>query len=63
LLVLRRYERARKADILAMRHVTHGLHELFAHPQPALKRLRNLGLSLTDRQSWLKHQLIKHATI
>lgn len=63
LLVLRRYERARKTDILAMRHVTHGLHELFAHPQPMLRRLRNLGLGLTDRHAWLKRQLIKHATI
>lgn len=61
--LLRRYERARKADLLAMRHITHGLHELFRQQHPLLKRLRNLGLDLTNRQGWLKKQLIKHATI
>lgn len=61
--LLRRYERARKADLLAMRHVTHGLHELFGQQRPLLKRLRNIGLALTNRQGWLKKQLIKHAII
>lgn len=61
--LLRRYERARRADLLAIRHVTHGLHELFGQQRPLLKRLRNFGLDLANRQGWLKKQLIKHATI
>lgn len=63
ILLLRRYERARKSDTLAMRHTTHGLHELFAHQAPAVKTLRNLGLSITNRQNWLKKQLVKYAII
>jgi hypothetical protein len=34
---------------------------LFAATNPAVKRLRNMGLAFTDRQSWLKRQLIRHA--
>ncbi|HWU83089.1 MAG TPA: FAD-dependent oxidoreductase [Methylophilaceae bacterium] len=62
LMLLRRYERARKIDLVAMRYITHGLHELFAQPQSLIRRLRNFGLDLTNRQGWLKKQLIKHAT-
>jgi 2-octaprenylphenol hydroxylase len=62
-LLLRRYERARKADILSMRHTTHGMHELFGRQAPALKMLRNLGLEIANRQNWLKNRLIKHAAI
>lgn len=59
--LLRRYERSRRSDILAMQHTTHGLHELFARPAPMLRTLRNWGLELTNRQQWLKQQLIKQA--
>lgn len=62
LMLLRRYERSRKIDLVAMRHITHGLHELFGQPQPLIRRIRNLGLDFTNRQGWLKKQLIKHAT-
>jgi 2-polyprenyl-6-methoxyphenol hydroxylase-like FAD-dependent oxidoreductase len=59
--LLRRYERARKADILAMQMVTDGLQKLFNNRNPALKIARNLGLSLTGSLPWLKNGLVQHA--
>ncbi len=59
--LLRRYERARKEDILAMQWTTDGLQQLFALRNPMAKSLRNKGLALTNRQGWLKRQLIRHA--
>ncbi len=61
--LLRRYERARKSDMLAMRQLTHGLHLLFENEQPLVKKLRNWGLQLTNHQSALKKYLIKQAVI
>ena len=61
LALLRRYERARKEDVLAMQFVTDGLKELFAHPHPLVGALRNLGLSLTQRAGFLKQALVRHA--
>ncbi|ROH87241.1 ubiquinone biosynthesis protein UbiH [Pseudomethylobacillus aquaticus] len=62
LTLLRRYERARKTDMLAQRWVTHGLFSLFASERPTLRTLRNQGLRLTDRYSLLKQQLIRQAS-
>ncbi len=59
--LLRRYERARKEDILAMQLVTDGLHKLFNNADPLLKALRNKGLSLTNHLDGLKNRLIRHA--
>ena len=59
--LLRRYERARKADVLAMQLVTDGLQKLFNNRSPALKLARNWGLSLTGGMSWLKNSLVRHA--
>ena len=59
--LLRRYERARKADILAMQLVTDGLQKLFNNRNPALKLARNWGLSLTGTMGWLKSGLVRHA--
>lgn len=59
--LLRRYERARKADVLAMQLVTDGLQKLFNNRSPALKLARNWGLSLTGGMSWLKNSLVQHA--
>jgi ubiquinone biosynthesis UbiH/UbiF/VisC/COQ6 family hydroxylase len=59
--LLRRYERARKEDIMAMQWTTDGLQQLFAASSPMVKRLRNMGLAAVNRQSWLKRQLIRHA--
>ncbi|MHB1175751.1 MAG: UbiH/UbiF family hydroxylase [Sulfuriferula sp.] len=59
--LLRRYERARKEDILAMQGVTDGLHVLFSSTRPGLARLRNAGLDFTNRLSLVKNLLIQHA--
>jgi ubiquinone biosynthesis UbiH/UbiF/VisC/COQ6 family hydroxylase len=59
--LLRRYERARQEDILAMTLVTDGLQRLFDARGRALKELRNWGMTLVDRSSPLKHYLIRHA--
>jgi ubiquinone biosynthesis UbiH/UbiF/VisC/COQ6 family hydroxylase len=59
--LLRRYDRARQEDILAMQLLTTGLQRLFNNRNPLLRTARNLGLSLTGSQSWLKNRLIRHA--
>lgn len=59
--LLRRYERARKENILAMQIVTNGLHDLFGSRVPGVSRLRNTGLALTNRLGLVKNLLIQHA--
>lgn len=59
--LLRRYERARKEDILAMELVTDGLQKLFGSTDPILIRLRNLGFEITNRLPLLKSRLMQHA--
>jgi ubiquinone biosynthesis UbiH/UbiF/VisC/COQ6 family hydroxylase len=59
--LLRRYERARKADIMAMQMMTDGLHTLFGSTFPGVGVLRNWGMGFTNRQSWLKKRLMAHA--
>lgn len=59
--LLRRYERARKEDIIAMQFLTDGLQKLFSSDRVWVKRLRNLGLQLVGQQSLLKTRLIRHA--
>jgi len=60
-LLLRRYERARREEILAMALATDGLQGLFNNTQPLLGWARNTGLSMTNRFTWVKHQLVKQA--
>ncbi len=60
-LALRRYERGRKADILAMQTVTYGLQKLFNNDNPMLGWLRNTGLNAVDKISPLKRLLIAQA--
>lgn len=60
-LLLRRYERARKEDILAMELATDGLQKLFNNTNPTLVRWRNLGLDITNRLPFIKNQLMQHA--
>ena len=59
--LLRRYERARKEDVLAMQVATDGLQKLFNNEGVLLGRVRNLGLTLVDRQPWLKSFLVHRA--
>jgi ubiquinone biosynthesis UbiH/UbiF/VisC/COQ6 family hydroxylase len=59
--LLRRYERSRKEDILAMECVTDGLHKLFGSSLPGVSWLRNAGLNLTNQFLPLKQLLVKRA--
>ena len=59
--LLRRFERSRREDLLAMGVVTDGLQALFDSRLPGAKRLRNAGLRLTNRFSPLKRLLVKRA--
>jgi ubiquinone biosynthesis UbiH/UbiF/VisC/COQ6 family hydroxylase len=59
--LLRRYERARAEDILALAWVTDGLHRLFAAPGGVASRLRNAGLNLTNTLPVVKNLLIRRA--
>jgi 2-polyprenyl-6-methoxyphenol hydroxylase-like FAD-dependent oxidoreductase len=60
--LLRRYARARLAPTWAMGQVTDGLLQLFAHPTPAVRELRNRGLTLVNRippaKRWLASQAL-----
>ena len=60
-MLLRRYERSRKADMMAMQHVTDGLQKLFGSSRPLLKKMRNWGLRLTDSQLTFKKRLVAQA--
>jgi ubiquinone biosynthesis UbiH/UbiF/VisC/COQ6 family hydroxylase len=61
--VLRRYERARKADVLAMQALTHGLYGAFDSKQALVRSLRNWGLGLPNQHPILKRALMKQALI
>lgn len=58
---LRRYERARRGDNLAMMRAMEGFKLLFGAQAAPLRRLRNLGLTLTDRAVPVKHALMRRA--
>jgi ubiquinone biosynthesis UbiH/UbiF/VisC/COQ6 family hydroxylase len=60
--LLRRYERTRAEDILAMRTTVHGLYRLFEAGGLRIARLRNAGLNFADRIPVLKNLLMRHAT-
>jgi 2-polyprenyl-6-methoxyphenol hydroxylase-like FAD-dependent oxidoreductase len=59
--LLRRYERARKGDVLAMAAATDGLQQLFAPAGMPWSSLRNRGMSGFDRSGWLKRWMVKQA--
>lgn len=59
--LLRRYERTRKEDLLAIETATHGLQRLFNNANPLLAWLRNSGLRLTDGLGPFKLLLAQHA--
>lgn len=60
-MLLRRYECARKEDILALETATDGLQKLFNNSNPTLARIRNLGLEITNHLPLIKNQLMQHA--
>ena len=60
--VVRRYERWRKTDNLAMVAVTGGFKYLFGNNLPGVTVLRNLGLDITNTVTPLKHIIMRRAT-
>lgn len=58
---LRRHERARREEVLALQSATHGLQRLFGAPQAPLALLRNLGLNFVDRLPVVKDVLVRYA--
>ncbi|MEO8155342.1 MAG: FAD-dependent monooxygenase [Rhizobacter sp.] len=59
--LLRRYERQRKLPTVAMGQLTDGLLRLFSHERPALRELRNRGMTLVNHLPPLKRWLTSRA--
>jgi len=59
--LLRRYARERALPTQAMALVTDGLLHLFAHQQPALRELRNRGMTLLNHLAPIKRLLTARA--
>lgn len=59
--LLRRYARLRRGPVRAMAYITDGLLELFSHPHPAARELRNRGLNLLDGMAPVKRLLTQRA--
>ena len=59
--LLRRYERARKEEIVTLQAVTDGLQHLFLPASGFLSGVRNAGLNLTNRLPVVKDALVRYA--
>jgi len=59
--LLRRYARERELPNWAMGQVTDGLLQLFAHQAPALRELRNRGMTLVNHLGPVKRWLTARA--
>lgn len=59
--VLRRYERWRRADSMSLFVMMDSLQRMFASEHRGLRWLRNIGLSLTNHLSPVKHHLVRSA--
>ncbi len=59
--LLRRFERSRKADVLAMSAATDGLQQLFAQRAVPWTALRNWGMTGFDRSGPMKDWIAKQA--
>ena len=60
-MLLRRFERSRAEDILALHWVTHGLFRLFGANHTMASRIRNLGLNLANSNPVIKTLLARRA--
>jgi 2-polyprenylphenol 6-hydroxylase len=58
---LRRFERARKEEVVALQSATDGLQRLFSIPGRPFAVLRNLGLNFTHRLPVVKDLLVRYA--
>ncbi len=61
LALLRRYERARKEEVVALQTVTDSLQRLFRPEAGWLRPLRNFGLNLTNTLPVVKDTLVRYA--
>jgi 2-polyprenyl-6-methoxyphenol hydroxylase-like FAD-dependent oxidoreductase len=59
--LLRRYERARRTEVLQMSLATDGLQQLFSHSLGPLPALRNWGMRGFDRTRLVKHWVTRQA--
>ena len=59
--LLRRYERTRKEEVVALQTATHGLHKLFSPALRPLSVLRNAGLNVTNSLPLIKDVLVRYA--
>jgi 2-polyprenylphenol 6-hydroxylase len=59
--LLRRYERWRKSENLLAATALDGLERLFSNANPAIARLRSLGLGAVGKLPFIKRQLALHA--
>lgn len=59
--MLRRYERARKLDMMQLNGLTTGLDFLFASEHKSLKKLTHWGLQALNKQTFIKKLLIQQA--
>jgi 2-octaprenylphenol hydroxylase len=60
--VLRRYERWRKGDNLAMVSITGGFKYLFGNDLPVVSQMRNWGLELTNAATPIKNLIMRRAS-
>jgi 2-polyprenyl-6-methoxyphenol hydroxylase-like FAD-dependent oxidoreductase len=58
---LRRFERARKEEVVALQSVTDGLQRLFGTRSTPLAALRNAGLNLTQHLPVIRDALVRYA--
>lgn len=56
-----KYERWRRFDTFSMILATDGLERLFGHHNPFIKKMRDIGLKMVDRNKGLKGLLSKNA--
>jgi 2-polyprenyl-6-methoxyphenol hydroxylase-like FAD-dependent oxidoreductase len=61
MVLLRRYERARREDIRALMIATDGLQKLFSVPGPLAKVVRNTGMAFVGAQPFIKRWLVSAA--
>jgi 2-octaprenylphenol hydroxylase len=59
--LLRRHERARKEEVVALQTATHGLHQMFSTASRPLSLLRNAGLNVTNALPMVKDVLVRYA--
>jgi 2-octaprenylphenol hydroxylase len=58
---LRRYERSRRGDNLLMLESMGALKTLFSNENTGLSKIRNMGLSITNKVAPAKHLFMRHA--